>query len=484
MKLRVMILGLIMIGSVSACGGRPFISGDPTASAAHPGPEAPDRDGHDGRARFPSDGRVAEAEPVPASLPPATFELNRRISDYAAARYWTHTFSSGGHGLAQRGGVIYAVWYDVRNGNSDVYFNKSADGGRTFGPNIRVNDDKTTEVQYKPSIGVDARGTIYIAWRDGRNGNADIFFAKSADGGRTFSKNIQLNDDHGAAYQGNPTLAVNSQGLVAAAWSDARNDKDDIYMTVSRDQGRTFSRNRRVNDDPETPAHSHPSVAVDEQGTIYAAWEDFRSDNSDIYLAKSTDGGATFSANRRVNDDSGPAPQISPSLAIGPSGQIYAAWGDFRNSAVTLPPPHSAAGEEQRWEVSRTGNADIYFAGSLDGGKTFSANVRLNDDPGTAAQAFPSLSVNAQGVVAAAWEDFRNGNGDIYMARSAADGMFGPNRRVNDDPGEADQYHPSLVLDAHARAYLIWTDERNNRFTRRGSGDDDEGDDVYFARSN
>ncbi|MBI3609344.1 MAG: exo-alpha-sialidase [Nitrospirae bacterium] len=439
-----------------------------------------------------SDGlpaRQAGVETVPASLPPLTFESNRRISDYEAAHYWTHTFSSGGHSMAVWGDTLYAVWYDVRNGNADVFFARSVDGGRTFGPNKRVNDDTTTSVQYKPGIGVDAQGTIYVAWRDGRKGNADIFFARSTDGGKTFSKNLQLNDDRGAAYQGNPTLAVNSKGWAVVAWTDARNGKDDIYMTVSKDQGRTFSTNRRVNDDPEATDHSHPSVAVDAQGVIYAAWEDFRNDNFDIYFTKSFDGGATFSANRRVNDDppsaGGSAPQISPSLALGPSGEIVVAWSDFRNSAVTMPPHPSATGEEQHWEAARTGNADIYFARSTDGGATFSANLRLNDDPGTAAQAFPSATANAQGVVAVAWEDFRNGDADIYLAKSPDGGKtFGPNRRVNDDAGKADQYHPSVTLDPNGRAYLIWTDERNNRFASRGLGGDDEGDDVYFARSN
>ena len=419
----------------------------------------------------------------PTALPPITFELNRRISDYEEAHYWTHTFSSGGHSIALRGDILYAVWYDVRNGNADVYFAKSADGGRTFSSNKKINDDVTKEVQYKPSIGVDTDGTIYVAWRDGRKGNADIFFARSTNDGKTFSRNVRLNDDRGVAYQGNPTLAVNSKGVVAVAWSDARNGKDDIYVTVSHNQGRTFSANRRVNDDPETTAHSHPSVAVDEEGVVYAAWEDYRNDHSDIYLARSLDGGATFGPNRKVNDDSGAAPQISPSIVVGPAGRVYIAWADFRNSAVTLPPFSAATGEEQRWEASRAGNADIYFAGSTDGGKTFTKNIRLNDDSGPAAQAFPTLSVNAKGVAAAAWEDFRNGDPDIYLAKSGDGGKtFGANRQVNDDPGHAEQYHPSLALDRVGTAYLIWTDSRNNRFSSRGRGNDDQGDDVFFAK--
>ena len=434
------------------------------------------------------EGEAAElsprAKPIPTSLAPLRFQLNRRISDYAVAHYWTHTFSSGGRSLTLKGDTLYAVWYDVRSGNADVYFAGSLDGGRTFGPSKKINDDNTKAVQYKPSIGVDARGLIYVAWRDGRKDNADIFFAMSSNGGKTFSKNIQLNDDRGKAYQGNPTLAVNSKGHVVVAWSDARNGKDDIYLTVSQNRGRSFSKNVQVNDDPETPSHSHPAVAVDENGTVYAAWEDHRNNHSDIYMARSTDGGKTFGANRRVNDDKGSAPQISPSIVVGPSGRVYLAWGDFRNSTIKLSPPDAATAELHWWKSSRIGNADIFFAESRDGGESFSPNLRINDDSGAAAQAFPSLSVNSRGIVAVAWEDFRNGHSDIYVVRSTGQGLFGANQRVNDDRGEADQYHPSLILDSNGRAYLIWTDKRNNRFSVSGSVGDDQGDDVYFARSN
>ncbi|HEY5648975.1 MAG TPA: hypothetical protein VIU33_05720, partial [Nitrospiria bacterium] len=139
-------------------------------------------------------------------------------------------------------------------------------------------------------------------------------------------------------------------------------------------------------------------------------------------------------------------------------------------------------GEELRWAESRQGDADIYFSESLDGGVTFSKNIRLNDDGDRVAQAFPSLSVNRRGDVAVAWEDFRNGDSDIYLTKRPAGGLFGPNQRVNDDPGGIEQYHPSLALDSAGAAFVIWTDSRNNRFSEASSGQDDEGDDVFFAR--
>lgn len=424
--------------------------------------------------------RIEAPDAVPAAVPSLpTVQPNRRISDYEPGRYWNHTFSSGGHNIVSYGSTLFAAWYDVRSGNSDVYLATSIDGGKTFGKNRRVNDDKTTAVQYKPSIGVDRDGVLYMAWRDGRNGNADIFFARSEDKGKTFSKNIRLNDDKGFAYQGNPAIAVDPAGTVYVVWSDNREGTDDIYFTTSRDKGKTFSRNVRINDEKPNAPQSHPTIAIGDENNLLVAWEDFRNGQSDIYLARSVDGGGTFSENLRVNDDAGRAPQISPSLAYAGDGQVLIAWSDFRNGAVELPPPSPATGEQNRWELARGGNGDIYFARSTDGGATFSTNRRINDDSTERPQAFPSLSATPSGLVAVAWEDFRDGHSQVFMAKSGNGGLtFGPNFKLNDD-GDAGSghFHPSVTVDLQGRAYVIWTDERNNRFASHG----EEGNDVYFA---
>jgi hypothetical protein len=425
----------------------------------------------------------SHAETVaPAALPPAPVDANRRISDYAPSAFWTHTFSSGGHNVAVFGSTIYAAWYDVRNGNSDVYVTKSTDGGQSWGTNVRTNDDRTTAVQYKPSIGVDAAGVLYMVWRDGRNGNADIYFAKSTDGGKSFTKNLRINDDRGVAYQGNPAIAVGRDGALYVVWSDNRSGNDDVYFTMSGNKGGSFSRNMKLNDDAPKGSQSHPTIAIDGNGRVFAAWEDFRNGQPDIYFTRSLDGGKSFGPNRRVNDDPGGTPQISPSITFAGGEQVLIAWSDFRNTTATLPPPSPATGEQYRWELARTGDSDIYYARSTDGGLTFSAGRKINDDAGPAAQAFPSLTATADGQVALAWEDFRHGESHVYMVKSADGGQtFTGNLRVNDDgPNEAGHFHPSVAVDANGRAYVIWTDERNNRFAAHG----EEGNDVYFARLN
>ncbi len=148
--------------------------------------------------------------------------------------------------------------------------------------------------------------------------------------------------------------------------------------------------------------------------------------------------------NERVNDDAGTADKRDPSIAVDADGNAYAVWGDERN-----------------------GQPDIYFAYRPAGG-TWGPNIKVNDDPGGENwQTDPSIAVDADGNAYVVWEDYRNANHidkftDIYFAYRPAGGTWGPNIKVNDDTGTADQWGPSIAVDAAGNAYAVWGDERND----------------------
>jgi hypothetical protein len=146
---------------------------------------------------------------------------------------------------------------------------------------------------------------------------------------------------------------------------------------------------------------------------------------------------APWGANARVNDDAGTADQNWPDIAVDPSGNGYAVWHDFRN-----------------------GDADIYFSYRPVGG-SWDANVKVNDDAGTATQTEPSIAVDPGGNAYAVWTDSRNGNADIYFSYRPAGGPWGTNVKVNADVGIADQHHSDIAVDASGGAYAIWRDYRN-----------------------
>lgn len=93
---------------------------------------------------------------------------------------------------SQYKGNIYINWTDQRNGtnNTDVWFIKSTDGGKTFSQPIRVNDDNSGHHQFLTWMDVDqANGNIYFVFYDRRNymdNKTDVYMARSTDGGQTF----------------------------------------------------------------------------------------------------------------------------------------------------------------------------------------------------------------------------------------------------------------------------------------------------------
>lgn len=104
-----------------------------------------------------------------------------------------------------------------------------------------------------------------------------------------------------AAFLG--SIATGAQGDLAIAWQDARftqGARDAIAFARSTDGGLTWSAPARINADAGVPAFV-PGVAIGGDGTIAVAYYDFRSNTPDAatiltdnWITRSTDGGTTW----------------------------------------------------------------------------------------------------------------------------------------------------------------------------------------------
>jgi uncharacterized repeat protein (TIGR01451 family) len=107
-------------------------------------------------------------------------------------------------------GNLYVTWADYRNGDADIYFTRSADGGATWDPQIRLNDDPIGNAmdQFQPQVSVAPNGRVAVMWFDRRlpcpdlpwippahvgvlNGCIDTFVTRSFDDGQTWVPNIR-----------------------------------------------------------------------------------------------------------------------------------------------------------------------------------------------------------------------------------------------------------------------------------------------------
>jgi hypothetical protein len=105
------------------------------------------------------------------------------------------------------------------------------------------------------------RGNIYVNWSDQRNGltDTDIWFAKSNDGGITWSTRKRVNDDPPGKQQFFSWMTVDQKtGYIYFVFYDRRaytNTSTDVYMAVSRDGGESFQ-NFKVSESPFSPTSS------------------------------------------------------------------------------------------------------------------------------------------------------------------------------------------------------------------------------------
>ncbi|HEY3250056.1 MAG TPA: T9SS type A sorting domain-containing protein [Ignavibacteria bacterium] len=132
-------------------------------------------------------------------------------------------------------GEVYVVW--VSYSYTTQYFNKSTDGGLTFGSPMIIASGTAPFIPFSqsgpttfPSIAVDVsggprNGWIYVTWGDGRNGDADIFLSRSTDHGSTWSAAQRINNDalNNGKVQAWPWIAVNDSGKIAILFYDTRN---------------------------------------------------------------------------------------------------------------------------------------------------------------------------------------------------------------------------------------------------------------------
>jgi hypothetical protein len=136
---------------------------------------------------------------------------------------------------------------------------RSTDGERKFDEGAVVTDeivpiDRVILIftMPPPSIDLDGEGNVFVSWDDARNGDADVFVARSADGGRAWSEPIRVNDDDvgSGATQYLPRMAVAPDGRVDVIFFDRRRDDrdtlNDVFYAYSTDGGRRFSPNIRV----------------------------------------------------------------------------------------------------------------------------------------------------------------------------------------------------------------------------------------------
>lgn len=333
----------------------------------------------------------------------------------------------------------------------------SRDAGRTFDAPVVVTPEPESldaNGEARPKVAIGPQGAVLVSWtqRGSAAYTGDIRFARSTDGGRTFSAPITVNDDELPIGHRFDALGVAPDGTVVLAWIDKRDleqatrlgrsyDGAAIYVATSHDGGATFSVNRKAKD--HVCECCRLGLAFEADSTPVLLWRDVLpgSVRDHVMMRVPSDGSAAEV--HRVSYENWAieaCPHHGPALVIAPSSQRHHfAWFTGAES---------------------TGNA-VFYAYTDDGGRTTSTPMRVGKGE---LVGHPSLAV-AGGHLWLAWKEWRDDNStEVLVIRSDDDGATWSAPRVAATaPGNSDR--PYLITRA-ADAYLSWTDTTGLRIVR------------------
>jgi hypothetical protein len=218
-------------------------------------------------------------------------------------------------------GNVYVSWtLFIGPGHAEpIMFTRSTDGGQTWSAAQKLSasyNNNTIGGRQGSTVRTDAQGTVYVIWESGVTINGTKtdaqVFAKSTDGGVTFSKPAVISPVKdlpsplpGASFRNNsfPAAAVNQvNGAVYVAWADYQSGHGRVLLSTSTDGGATWSTASALNVPGRTAFF--PSVAVSPNGSTVTVATQALDDvapgtapgagvvSFDSYLAESTNGGA------------------------------------------------------------------------------------------------------------------------------------------------------------------------------------------------
>ncbi len=150
-------------------------------------------------------------------------------------------------------GDLAVVWNDQLFGNPDILSIRSTDGGDTWSPAIRVNDDIGTDAQFFPWVATDQTGMMHTVWYDRRlNGfDIDVYYAASIDSGASYQPSVRVTarsytpvlpwESGAAPFIGDYNAVAAAAGQAYPFYQDARTGTQDVYVTVVPTVGGLFA---------------------------------------------------------------------------------------------------------------------------------------------------------------------------------------------------------------------------------------------------
>ncbi|MCA8941499.1 MAG: exo-alpha-sialidase, partial [Planctomycetes bacterium] len=271
-------------------------------------------------------------------------------------------------------GDLTAIAFCDSNGGRNAIEVVTSDGrGTAWSAPIRVDggvagDTRLTQYDACKVFGQN----VYVVWEDDRSptsGRFDLYFNRSTDGGASFGSELRLDKgypvDTGSIREWR-FVAANANDLYVffSVIDSAPSGQVQAFLLSSHDAGSNWSGPVRVDQMGTDPADDVERIAIavdpSDSDVVHMAWIDTRSGSSDVFYRRSSDGGATLAGGEVQLDSSGVGvgdAKLAVEIAVDLTGQ---------NLAVAWLEDGLTDADEQ-----------LQLSFSLDGGATFAADTTV-----------------------------------------------------------------------------------------------------------
>jgi hypothetical protein len=309
----------------------------------------------------------------------------------------------------------------------------------------KVTVRRVPEGGIQPQVAVDRAGAVHLVYYKGDPGRGDLYYVRSRDGGDTFSAPLRVNTIAGSAIAtGNirgASIATGRNGRIHVAWNGSHAltpgpvfGKEPMLYSRLNDAGTAFEPQRDLIQ-VARGLDGGGGIAADASGNVYVVWHapapgTERENNRRVWIARSTDDGATFERERPAWDrPTGVCGCCKLDAFVDRNGVLYVL---YRSATQTV-------------------HRDIYLLISRDHGRTFEGSDISAWNVGYCVMSSESFTEGPAGVLAA-WESEKQ----VYFGRiDPASGKLTPAAA----PGTgANRKYPVVAANSKGETLFVWTE--------------------------
>ena len=320
-------------------------------------------------------------------------------------------------------GNTYVVWSDDRSGDFEIYYKKRNASSGSWESDSRITN--SSGYSRSPAVVVDVDANLQVVWMDNRDGDWEIYWNKWYG---SWSGDTRLTSSSG--FSGFPDICADSAGGIAIVWQDERDGNYEIYFRKWTSSGGWSSEVRLTNN---SALSMFPAISAEPGGGYIVVWQDKRDGNWEIY-SREYDGSSWGTVTRLTNN---PTDSWFPDISVQSDNTALLVWQDdadgdwdilgrVRESGSWgyVVPIITTDGQSRNpavaenssqfcvvWQETEDDNVPKVMMRRFYGG-SWSSITTITD--GGSNSYFPSIATDAANMFRVVWQDFRDGNHEIY----------------------------------------------------------------------